>query len=348
MPGLITGPPSVHQFSVVIPVFNMEATIGRCLNGVLEQTTAPMEVIVVDDGSTDASIDVALALCPAVRVFHQHHQGAGSARNLGAKMARSEWVAFLDADDVWLPGHLAELSRIRNLYPEAKLISTSWIESLDGMFDPPSNARGRIRSADFFREAASNKAIIWTSSAAANANALLSVGGFSGDLRSQDLVGWVRLALVHGVAVSDTVTAIYLREPKLLEQKARTYHALLSPSPVHQTLVDGNDIGRAIEYSPAAREVLQALERGDHVHDARKLEAFVDRSVKNDLRYSLSTGDCMAVRQQRRMFIQATRLSNAPDVLLAWMPPWLSRCGVRVHRWLRRGVLGVARAGRTR
>ena len=93
-------PPAV---SVVVPAFNAGRFIGRALENVLNQTVPVLEIIVVDDGSTDDTATVASRYGPLVRVARQPNAGPASARNLGASLARGEWLAMLDADDWWYP-----------------------------------------------------------------------------------------------------------------------------------------------------------------------------------------------------------------------------------------------------
>ena len=91
--------------SVIIPVFNGERYLAAAMESVLAQDYAPLELIVVDDGSTDASTDI-VRRCSAARGLAQPNQGNGAAKNTGLAAARGELIAFLDQDDVWLPGKL--------------------------------------------------------------------------------------------------------------------------------------------------------------------------------------------------------------------------------------------------
>ncbi len=93
--------------SVVIPVFNAERFVAEAIESVLGQEGAEVEVVVVDDGSTDGSVAVAERFGDAVRVVRGEHAGIGAARNRGVEGARGEYVAFLDADDLWARGKLA-------------------------------------------------------------------------------------------------------------------------------------------------------------------------------------------------------------------------------------------------
>jgi len=95
------------DISVVIPCYNGEPYLGEAIDSVLEQTYAPREVLVVDDGSTDSSASIAGSYGPPVRVLSQENRGESAARNRGLDEAVSPWVAFLDADDRWEPEKLA-------------------------------------------------------------------------------------------------------------------------------------------------------------------------------------------------------------------------------------------------
>lgn len=95
----------VPSISVVIPAFNAERTLTDAIKSVLLQTIEPAEIIVVDDGSSDATAAIAQAH-PKVTLLQQSNRGCGEARNTGARTATGEWLAFLDADDLWLPQKL--------------------------------------------------------------------------------------------------------------------------------------------------------------------------------------------------------------------------------------------------
>lgn len=93
-------------FSVVIPVFNGAATIGRAIESVLRQTYAASELVVVDDGSTDETARVVSGFGRGVVYLCQANAGVSAARNNGARRATGEWLAFLDADDWYYPDRL--------------------------------------------------------------------------------------------------------------------------------------------------------------------------------------------------------------------------------------------------
>jgi GT2 family glycosyltransferase len=94
------------SFSVIIPVHNGEATVARAIDSVLAQSYPPLEVVVVDDGSTDATADRVAAFEGLVRLIRQDNRGVSEARNRGVASARGMWLAFLDADDWYYPERL--------------------------------------------------------------------------------------------------------------------------------------------------------------------------------------------------------------------------------------------------
>jgi glycosyltransferase involved in cell wall biosynthesis len=92
--------------SVIIPAYNAAATLPETLASVLAQRAVDLDVVVVDDGSTDGTGEVAAQLGAPVRVIRQENAGVGAARNRGVDVARGRWVAFIDSDDLWEPDKL--------------------------------------------------------------------------------------------------------------------------------------------------------------------------------------------------------------------------------------------------
>ncbi len=87
--------------SVIVPVFNGEKYLKEAIESILAQSYRPIEVIVVDDGSTDGSAEAAKFFVPRVRYVFQFHDGLGAALNHGISLSRGDFLAFLDADDLW-------------------------------------------------------------------------------------------------------------------------------------------------------------------------------------------------------------------------------------------------------
>ena len=119
----------MSSVSVVIPTHDREARLKTAVESVLAQTQAPREIVVVDDGSTDGTREMLAREFPQVRYLYQENRGVAAARNLGIRESRGTWLAFLDSDDLWLPGKLERQWEAIARSPGARLCHTNevWI-----------------------------------------------------------------------------------------------------------------------------------------------------------------------------------------------------------------------------
>ena len=97
-------PPTEGLVTCVVPVYDGERFLAEALDSALAQDYEPMEIVVVDDGSTDGTPDVAAGYGDRIRYLRQENAGPSAARNRGLEASRGEFVSFLDADDLWVPG----------------------------------------------------------------------------------------------------------------------------------------------------------------------------------------------------------------------------------------------------
>ncbi len=111
-------PSNDYSVSAVIPAFNVEASIARAIDSVLGQTLPAKEIIVVDDGSTDDTARVVETFGDAVTYLRQENRGPSAARNRGIAAAAGEWIAFLDADDEWMPEKLERQTALLRAHPD--------------------------------------------------------------------------------------------------------------------------------------------------------------------------------------------------------------------------------------
>jgi len=116
------------KISVIIPAYNRVATLARAIDSVLAQSYKVDEIIVVDDGSTDATSEVA-KMYDEVSLLRQKNMGVSSARNNGVMMAANEWIAFLDSDDTWHPKKIAFQVAYHQKHKETKFMYTDevWV-----------------------------------------------------------------------------------------------------------------------------------------------------------------------------------------------------------------------------
>ena len=117
------------MISVIIPTYNRLSFLREAIQSVLDQTVKPLEVIVVDDGSTDGTREMCQKEFPEVRYVYQDNQGVSAARNTGIQRARGEWLAFLDSDDLWVKDKLKIQWDFIQEHPESRVVQTEeiWI-----------------------------------------------------------------------------------------------------------------------------------------------------------------------------------------------------------------------------
>lgn len=189
--------------SVVIPAYNAGRYLGRTIDSVLAQTFGAQEIIVVDDGSTDNTAEVVARYESGVKYIRQDNAGASVARNTGIEAATGEWIAFLDADDEWLPEKLKLQTEhlVRN--PDLVWTTGNYIccvcgKELQSPHLPPDKAglilSGKEYSDSFFHAFLQN---VWgcTDTMLVKRDVLFEAGLFRpGQLRGNDYDMWWRIA----------------------------------------------------------------------------------------------------------------------------------------------------------
>jgi glycosyltransferase involved in cell wall biosynthesis len=168
------------RFSLVIPVYNRSALLSETLQSVLMQRLTDYEVLVVDDGSTDGSANVARGLDERVRVFEQRNRGPGAARNLALRHASGEYVVFLDSDDLWFPWSLEVLSEVIRRHNGPSLIA-GCVRRFANVAELSSVSEDELRTLAFADYLASGDEWRWygLSSFAAKRAVVEQVGGFA-------------------------------------------------------------------------------------------------------------------------------------------------------------------------
>lgn len=115
--------------SVVIPLYNKEHFIKATIESVLAQNYTDMEIIIVNDGSTDGSVDVVESFCdPRIRLINQPNGGVSKARNHGLHEAKGDYIALLDADDTWRPGFLLAMISLAKQYPQESVFGAAQVD----------------------------------------------------------------------------------------------------------------------------------------------------------------------------------------------------------------------------
>ena len=203
------------KVSVVIPLYNKARHIARAVESVRGQTWQDFEIIVVDDGSTDGSSDTVRRIADArLRLITQPNGGECAARNRGIAETACDAVAFLDADDEWLPTFLETVVALRQRFPDCGMYATAYSLCRDGAVIrpefhgcPTAPAGGVVD--DYYKSAVATPPVT-SSSVMITKQALQAVGGFPvGVKRGGDLATWARIALRHRIAWSPVPGAIY-------------------------------------------------------------------------------------------------------------------------------------------
>ncbi len=212
------------KYSVVIPLYNKHRYIKSTLQSVLAQTYTDYEVIVVDDGSTDVSLQEAEQMqSDKIRVLHQENQGVAVARNTGIENAAGEYIAFLDADDKWNPSYLEEIDKIVQKYPQSDIFVSAYEVDLGNgkknLSEQMSAQDGCLPS--YWATLSSKYDFVWTSATTIRKSALVQAGLFRpGEKIGQDLDMWARVARNNPkVAYTSSVCVTYNRQA---ESNART------------------------------------------------------------------------------------------------------------------------------
>jgi glycosyltransferase involved in cell wall biosynthesis len=208
------------KFSVIIPAYNAKQYIAKAIESCLSQTYSPHEIIVVDDGSTDGTAEFAESFPSPVRVIRlSENMGLPTARNRGVQASTGDWLAFLDADDWFLPEKLERQRRCALENEHAVLIYTACYTSRDGVeahaqFNPPAVLEKMLRYRCAFH----------VGTVVLRRDAFDAMGGFDPSLRvDEDWDMWLRLAArytVKSFAVVPDFLAVYQITPGSLSSNA--------------------------------------------------------------------------------------------------------------------------------
>lgn len=201
----------------MIPLYNKQESAARAIRSVLAQSYPHFELIVVDDGSTDASQAVARSFTdPRFKLLTQINEGVASARNRGVEAASFDYVCFLDADDEYSVDFLSEISKLIQVNRNAALYCCRYKEVDEqgrpflGNCDLPKAFFGEVN--DFFLHYKHSRSLMCSSNICARRKLILEVGGFpAGQRIGEDIYLWLRLALKGSVMFSDQILATIYR-----------------------------------------------------------------------------------------------------------------------------------------
>ncbi|WP_395623765.1 glycosyltransferase family 2 protein [Sphingomonas daechungensis] len=291
------------MFDIVMPLFNKEIYVARTIESVLTQRFRDWKLYVVDDGSSDNGASVVEGFGdPRIALIRQENAGPGAARNTGIIAGSSDWIAFLDADDIWLPDHLKVLNDLRQAFPGAALIGNAYVHWTGGDVPVPPEA-GKMREVRYFHEASRGRAPFFTSSAAFSRSGIDHVGLLAPVVIGDEMDFWARLALHGQVAASTQPTVLY-----------RVGTGGITDSSVADDIVSLDQV---------SLPVATLLERIPGISDPQLKQDvidYIDFDAGLALTRALRTGRLANARRLRKLFIEGPRGKARIAAWLARLP----------------------------
>lgn len=220
------------RFSVIIPFYNKASYVRKTLESVFAQTFNDFELIIVDDGSTDGSLEICKfeilnhqSSIENIRIISQPNSGVAKARNNGVAKSKGEYVCFLDADDWWKPTWLEEMDKLIREYPDAGLYATNYVYYKPGKTHVALDfGRGYMSYPDAYLKSG---AMPVTSITTCMPRCVFDeMGGFPLGIKlGEDFLLWAKTALHYKVAFCEKPLAYYNNDVPASQRATRNLHA---------------------------------------------------------------------------------------------------------------------------
>ena len=190
-------------FSVIIPLYNKQNFIQNTIKSVLNQTFTCFELIIVDDSSTDGSLEIVSKFIDVrIKFFSKKNEGVAVARNYGIEKSIGDYICFLDADDIWKDDFLKTINFYSVKFQELKVFSCAKeIETNNAIFIPNYSIKktDKFEIVNFFK-ASHKECVLWTSSVAINRSVFQNVGIFDAKVnKGEDTELWIRIGLNYSI-----------------------------------------------------------------------------------------------------------------------------------------------------
>ena len=289
------------MFSVIIPLYNKASYIEKAIRSVAAQTCRDFELIVIDDGSKDGGFETAKKLLDVLTpplggwgATCQKNQGVSVTRNNGVKLAKYDYIAFLDADDWWAPTYLEGMKNLIAQYPEAGIYGSSYFKVKNGKYIPANigvEAGFQQGLINYFQVYAKTLWMpLWTGATILRKDVFNENNGFKPDLKlGEDFDLWVRVAIKYPVAFLNKPLAYY-NQDVILDTRAvgaRLYekHEHMLFSQYDKALTDNVDF-RFLFERLALYDLLKYYMAGKHREEINEILHLVDWS-RHEKKYYL-------------------------------------------------------------
>lgn len=255
------------KISIVIPLYNKALSIEKTIDCTLKQNFTDFEIIIVNDGSTDGSLGIVESIEDSrIKIYSIKNRGVSAARNYGIAKAQGEYIAFLDADDIWLSNHLENLNTLLEKFPNCGLYCTAYAKQYKSIKTPAVFKNIPIKNnwmgiVDNYFESSLKNSLAWTSATLVPKSILEALNGFDESITmgaGEDTDLWIRIALEYPVAFCNSVTAIHNLQSENRISNSKTdsrqfidldvYEPLTKSNPSLKTYLDVNRFAIGMQY----------------------------------------------------------------------------------------------------
>lgn len=234
------------RFSIIVPLYNKAPYVKKALESICAQTYKDFELVIVNDGSTDDSLNVVNdfvreVYCVQCTVYSQPNAGVAAARNNGVAKSMGEYVCFLDADDWWEDTYLEEMDRLIQEYPDAGLYATNYVYYKPGKTHVALKLeRGYINYPKVYLH--SDAMPVWTGASCMPRKVFDEMGGFPKGIKlGEDFLLWAKTAIEYKIAFCEKPLAYYNNDVPASLRATRNLHA-----PEHHMLFRLDEIEKTI------------------------------------------------------------------------------------------------------
>ncbi len=247
------------KFSIIIPLFNKESYLSHTIKSILSQTYTDFEIIIIDDGSTDASKAIVSKFNDyRLYYYYQKNQGVSAARNHGIAKATGTYIAFLDADDYWFPFFLDEIYKMILDYPSESIFAMAIERVFKKCIYPAAYSIHQKTSSklDYF-EGSRDMSLLTTSSSVIHASVFDRIGNFNTTLfATEDIDLWIRIGIHYPIIFNPKIGVQYIDTPYSLsnlkislhhKSKYDSFENEAKDRPYLQRFLDQNRFALAIE-----------------------------------------------------------------------------------------------------